>query len=200
MRKAQLQKGTSQLDVATLGGGCFWCTEAIFSHVKGVVKVESGYSGGHLANPTYQQVSTGTTGYAEVLQITFDPKLVSFQELLEIFFDTHDPTTMNRQGNDMGTQYRSVIFYHDSRQQAIAQEYIARLGKSKKFLAPIVTAVEPFTTFYKAEDYHRDYFQRHPDEDYSRFIIAPKLVKFRKHFPQKLRSASSDKKHSKPMR
>jgi peptide-methionine (S)-S-oxide reductase len=195
MSKAPSKKGTSPVEVATLGGGCFWCTEAIFSQVKGVVKVESGYSGGHVANPTYQQVSSGTTGHAEVLQITFDPKMVSFQEILEIFFDTHDPTTLNRQGNDVGTQYRSAIFYHDSRQKAVAEEYIAELGKNKALGASIVTAVEPFTVFYKAEDYHRNYFQRHPNEDYSRFVIAPKLIKFRTHFAQKLRSTSSEKKH-----
>jgi peptide-methionine (S)-S-oxide reductase len=195
MSQAQSKKDTDQLEVATLGGGCFWCTEAIFSQVKGVAKVESGYSGGHVANPTYKQVSTGTTGHVEVLQITFDPKVVSFQEILEVYFDTHDPTTLNRQGNDVGRQYRSVIFYHDSKQKATAGQLIAELQKKKAFEAPIVTAVEPFTTFYEAEDYHRDYFQRHPDEDYSRFIIVPKLIKFRQHFPQKLRSTSSDKKH-----
>jgi peptide-methionine (S)-S-oxide reductase len=194
MSQAQSKKDTDQLEVATLGGGCFWCTEAIFSQVKGVAKVESGYSGGHVANPTYKQVSTGTTGHAEVLQITFDPKVVSFREILEVYFDTHDPTTLNRQGNDVGTQYRSVIFYHDSKQKATADQLIAELQKKKAFEAPIVTAVEPFTAFYKAEDYHRDYFQRHPDEDYSRFIIAPKLIKFQNHFPQKLRSTSSTKK------
>jgi peptide-methionine (S)-S-oxide reductase len=194
MSKVPSKKDADRREVATVGGGCFWCTEAIFSQVKGVVKVESGYSGGRVANPTYQQVSTGTTGHAEVLQITFDPKIVSFQELLEIFFDTHDPTTLNRQGNDVGTQYRSVIFYRDDKQKAVAQEYITKLGKSKKFGAPIVTALEAFTAFYKVEDYHRDYFQRHPNEDYSRFIIAPKLIKFQKHFPQKLRSTSSTKK------
>ena len=194
MSKTPSKKDAYRLEVATIGGGCFWCTEAVFSQVKGVVKVESGYSGGRVANPTYQQVSTGTTGHAEVLQITFDPKVVSFQELLEIFFDTHDPTTLNRQGNDIGTQYRSVIFYHDDKQKGMAQEYIGKLSKSKKFGAPIVTALEPFTAFYKAEDYHRDYFERHPDEDYSRFIIAPKLIKFQKHFAQKLRSTPSAKK------
>jgi peptide-methionine (S)-S-oxide reductase len=195
MSKAQSKKDTGQLEVATIGGGCFWCTEAVFSQVKGVAKVESGYSGGHVANPTYKQVSTGTTGHVEVLQITFDTKIVSFREILEIYFDTHDPTTLNRQGNDVGTQYRSVIFYHDSKQKATAGQLIAELQKKKGFGAAIVTAVEPFTAFYKAEDYHRDYFQRHPDEDYSRFIIAPKLIKFGQHFPQKLRSTSSDKKH-----
>jgi len=195
MRKAASMKDTERLEVARLGGGCFWCTEAVFSQVQGVVKVESGYSGGQVANPTYKQVSTGTTGHAEVLQITFDPRIVSFREILVIYFDTHDPTTLNRQGNDVGTQYRSVIFYHDSKQKATADRLIAELQKKKAFGAPIVTAVEPFTAFFKAEDYHRDYFQRHPDEDYSQFIIAPKLLKFKQHFPQKLRSTSSDKKH-----
>lgn len=194
MSRAPSKKDVDRLEVATFGGGCFWCTEAIFSRVKGVVKVESGYSGGRVANPTYQQVSTGTTGHAEVLQITFDPKTISFQELLEILFDTHDPTTLNRQGNDVGTQYRSVIFYHDDEQKAVAQAYITKLGKSKKFGAPIVTAIEPFTAFYKSEDYHRSYFQRHPDEDYSRFVIAPKVIKFQKQFARKLRSTPSAKK------
>jgi peptide-methionine (S)-S-oxide reductase len=194
MSKAASKKDTVNLEVATFGGGCFWCTEAIFSQVKGVVKVQSGYSGGRVVYPTYQQVSTGTTRHAEALQITFDPKVISFQELLEIFFDTHDPTTLNRQGNDVGTQYRSIIFYHGDKQKTMAQEYIDKLNKSKKFGAPIVTALEPFTAFYKAEDHHRNYYQRHPDEDYSRSVIAPKLIKFQKHFSQKVRSTSSTEK------
>ncbi len=173
--------------VATLGGGCFWCTEAVFSEIEGVVKVESGYSGGSLTNPTYEQVSTGTTGHAEVIQITFDSSIVSFKEILEIFFATHDPTSMNRQGNDVGTQYRSVVFYHDNKQRATAEKLIEELGNSGAYAAPIVTKVEPFEVFYKAEDYHSNYFKNHPEQPYCKLVITPKMTKLREHYWDKLK-------------
>ena len=178
---------SKRTEVATLGGGCFWCTEAVFSLVKGIDKVEPGYSGGRLENPTYEQVSTGTTGYAEVIQISFDPDVISFKEVLEIFFSSHDPTTLNRQGNDVGTQYRSVIFYHNDQQRATAEQVIEELTKAKAWNAPIVTQIEPFKTFYKAEEYHRNYFKRHPESSYCRLIIAPKIDKFQKHYQKKLK-------------
>lgn len=178
------------VELATLGGGCFWCTEAVFSQIKGVMKVISGYSGGASENPTYQQVSTGRSGHVEVIQISFDPKIISYREILDIFFSTHDPTTLNRQGNDVGTQYRSVIFYHSKHQKDTAERMIMELDKSGEFSAPIVTAVEPFTSFYPAEEYHKDYFVRNPNQGYSRFIIAPKLVKLRKNFLEKLKIAT----------
>ena len=174
-------------EVTTLGGGCFWCSEAVFSQLKGVEKVESGYSGGTLENPTYGQVSTGVTGHAEVVQITFDPDVISFKELLEIFFSTHDPTTLNRQGQDVGTQYRSVIFYHDDEQKAVAEQVLKEFSEEKTFDMPIVTQLEPFKTFYKAEDYHKDYFKRHPEQSYCSMIIAPKLEKLRAHYLNKLK-------------
>jgi peptide-methionine (S)-S-oxide reductase len=175
------------MEVTTLGGGCFWCTEAVFSQLKGVEKVESGYSGGALENPTYEQVSTGMTGHAEVVQITFDPDVISFKELLEIFFSTHNPTTLNRQGQDVGTQYRSVIFYHDDKQKAVAKQVIKEISDRKIFDRPLVTQLEPFKAFYKAEDYHKDYFKRHPEQSYCSLIIAPKLEKLRAHYLSKLK-------------
>jgi peptide-methionine (S)-S-oxide reductase len=175
------------MEVTTLGGGCFWCTEAVFSQLKGVEKVESGYSGGALENPTYEQVSTGSTGHAEVVQITFDPDVISFKELLKIFFSTHDPTTLNRQGSDVGTQYRSVIFYHDDKQKAVAKQVIKEISEEKIFDLPIATQLESFKAFYKAEDYHKDYFKRHPEQSYCRVIIAPKLEKLQAHYLNKLR-------------
>jgi peptide-methionine (S)-S-oxide reductase len=174
------------MEVTTLGGGCFWCTEAVFSQLKGVEKVESGYSGGGLENPTYEQVSTGMTGHAEVVQITFDPDVISFKELLDIFFSTHDPTTLNRQGQDVGTQYRSVIFYHDDKQKAMAKQVIKEISEEKIFDRSIVTQLEPFKAFYKAEDYHKDYFKRHPEQSYCSVIIAPKIEKLRVHYLSKL--------------
>ncbi len=193
MNAPQKRNEKHEFGIATLGGGCFWCTEAVFSQVKGVVKVESGYSGGQVENPTYQQVSSGRTGHAEVAQIFFDPKVIGFREILDIFFSTHDPTTLNRQGNDIGTQYRSVIFYHNQQQKDIAGQIIAELNKSRVFDAPIVTTIEPFSAFYPAEEYHKDYFKRHPNEGYSRFVIAPKLVKLRKGFLEKLTEYSEGK-------
>lgn len=175
------------MEVATLAGGCFWCTEAVFDDLKGVQSVESGYTGGNAANPSYQQVCTGTTGHAEAVNITFDPKVISFKDLLQIFFTVHDPTTMNRQGADVGTQYRSAIFYHDEEQKKVAQQVIREVEATKIWDAPIVTEVTPFKTFYKAEDYHQEYFAQNPDQPYCRMVIAPKVTKFRQHYQEKLR-------------
>lgn len=178
---------TRQTEVATLGGGCFWCIEAVFNEMKGVEKVESGYSGGALAHPTYEQVSTGTTGHAEVVQITYDPKVISFKEVLEIFFTVHDPTALNRQGPDVGTQYRSVIFYHNDKQKATAEEVVDELKSAKIWDAPIVTQIEQFEAFYKAEEYHNNYFKRHPEQLYCKLVIAPKIAKLRKYYIEKLK-------------
>ena len=174
-------------EVATLASGCFWCTEAVFSIVKGVEKVESGYSGGSVPNPTYEQVSTGTTGHAEAVQLTFDPSVISFEEILEIFFATHDPTTLNRQGSDVGTQYRSVIFYHNEEQRATAEKVIAELNEEGIWDAPIVTQVEPFKAFYVAETYHKDYYKLHPRQSYCQQVITPKLAKLQQRFLGKLK-------------
>jgi peptide-methionine (S)-S-oxide reductase len=174
-------------EVATLAGGCFWCTEAVFSTVRGVEKVDPGYSGGTVPNPTYEQVSTGTTGHAEAVQITFDPSVISFKEILEIFFATHDPTTLNRQGPDVGPQYRSAIFYHDAEQKATAEKVIEELNKAEIWDAPIVTRVEPFKGFYSAEDYHKEYYKRHPNQSYCQQVITPKLVKLQQRFIGKLK-------------
>jgi len=173
--------------VATLGGGCFWCLEAVFEQLQGVLKVESGYSGGSMANPTYHQVCSGTTGHAEVVQLTFDPAVVSFREILDVFFAIHDPTTRNRQGADVGTQYRSAIFYHSPEQKRIAEERIAELNAAGIWNAPLVTEVVPFTAFYRAEDYHQGYFRHNPNQGYCQAVVAPKVVKFRKQFASKLR-------------
>lgn len=167
-------------ETATLGNGCFWCTEAIFQQVKGVISVESGYSGGDTANPTYKEVCTGLTNHAECLQIVFDPAVVSFEEILRVFWETHDPTTLNRQGNDVGTQYRSVIFYHNEKQREIAASMKAELDKSGAFKNPIVTTLELFTKFYKAENYHQDYYNLNSSAPYCQFVIRPKLEKFLK--------------------
>ena len=176
-----------RIEVTTLGGGCFWCTEAVFSQLKGVEEIEPGYSGGNVENPSYEQVSTGKAGHAEVAQITFDPAVISFKEILQIFFSTHDPTSLNRQGADIGTQYRSVIFYHDDEQKAIAEQVIKELSDEGAFDAPIVTQVEPLKAFYKAEDYHREYYERHPEQPYCRVVIAPKIAKFRQLYLSKLK-------------
>lgn len=174
-------------ELATLGGGCFWCTEAVFSMIKGVETVESGYSGGSIPNPSYEQVSTGTTGHVEAIQITFDPTVISFREILEIFFTTHDPTTLNRQGPDVGTQYRSVIFYRNDEQRTIAEGVVAELTEEGIFDRPIVTKLEPFKAFYKAEDYHKDYYKRHRNDPYCRTIITPKIIKLQQKFITKLK-------------
>lgn len=176
-----------RIEVTTLGGGCFWCTEAVFSQLKGVEEIEPGYSGGNVENPSYEQVSIGKTGHAEVAQITFDPAVISFKEILQIFFSTHDPTSLNRQGPDIGTQYRSVIFYHDDEQKAIAEQVIKEFSDEGAFDAPIVTQVEPLKVFYKAEDYHREYYKRHPEQPYCRVVIAPKMAKFRQLYLSKLK-------------
>ncbi len=180
-------KGHSE--VATLASGCFWCAEAVFQQIKGVVKVEPGYTGGSMLNPTYEQVSTGTTGHAEAVQIMFDSSVISFKEILEIFFATHDPTTPNQQGADVGHQYRSAIFYHNDEQKATAEEIIGELTAEKTFDSPIVTEVKPFKAFYKAEDYHKDYFKKHPQQPYCRVVISPKIAKLRKKFRDKIRSS-----------
>ncbi len=174
-------------EIATLGGGCFWCLEAIFNELRGVEKVTSGYSGGSVQNPTYHEVCSGTTGHAEAVQITFDPQLISFRELLQVFFTIHDPTTLNRQGADVGTQYRSVIFYHTPEQKAVAQEVIAEFEKAKVWDAPIVTALTPFEAFYPAEEYHQEYYNRNLEQPYCRVVIEPKVAKFRKQFLAKLK-------------
>ncbi|HVF55625.1 MAG TPA: peptide-methionine (S)-S-oxide reductase MsrA [Pyrinomonadaceae bacterium] len=173
-------------EIATLAGGCFWCLEAVFKDLNGVEKVVSGYAGGRLPEPTYQQVCSGTTGHAEVVQVTFDPAIVSFKELLEVFFTIHDPTTLNRQGGDIGTQYRSAIFYHTPEQKAVAEALIA--GEAAGIWdAPIVTEVVPLTEFYPAEDYHQDYFEKNPNQPYCRAVIAPKVSKFRAHYLNRLK-------------
>ncbi len=172
----------SNFQKATFGGGCFWCTEAIFLNVKGVAKVESGYSGGKVKNPTYREVCSGLTGHAEVIQITFDPMLVSFEKLLEIFWNTHDPTTLNRQGADEGTQYRSVIFYHSEEQKRIAELYRKQLQDAGTYKDPIVTEVSPLMNYYPAEGYHQNYFMQNQNQGYCEYIIRPKVEKFRKKF------------------
>ena len=173
---------------ATVGNGCFWCTEAIFQQVKGVIKVTSGYCGGNVENPSYKDVCTGTTGAAECLHIEFDPAKLSFEELLEIFWQTHDPTTLNRQGADTGTQYRSVILYHNDEQKEIAEKYKSQLDKTGVFKDPIVTTLEPFTVFYPAEAYHQDYYNNNTGQGYCQCVIRPKVEKFRKGFSAKLKS------------
>ena len=175
--------------VATLAGGCFWCLEAVYDGMKGVLSVESGYMGGKNPNPSYEQVCSGQSGHAEVVQVTFDPKLVSFRELLEVFFVIHDPTTLNRQGNDSGTQYRSAIFFHSEDQQKTAQEVIAQMARDKVWPSRIVTEVTPATTFWIAEGYHQEYFARNPNQSYCQFVVAPKVQKFRKHFLSRLKRA-----------
>jgi peptide-methionine (S)-S-oxide reductase len=178
-------------EVATLAGGCFWCLEAVFDDLAGVEQVDSGYSGGTVPNPTYQQVCTGATGHAEAVQITFDPAAISFKELLEVFFAIHDPTTLNRQGPDVGTQYRSAIFYHSPEQKTVAEEVIRALTAARAASAPIVTEVTPFSAFYKAEDYHQEYFRLNGSQPYCRAVVAPKVAKFRKRFAGRLKTAET---------
>lgn len=165
------------METATLANGCFWCTEAVFKRLKGVTTVTPGYTGGARPNPTYDQVSTGATGHAEAIQITFDPEIISFETLLDIFFHTHNPTTLNQQGNDVGTQYRSAIFYHDQKQKKIAEEIITMLELSETFKDPIVTEISEFTEFYPAEDYHKDYYEKNRNKPYCTFVITPKISK-----------------------
>ena len=179
------------MEVATLAGGCFWCLEAVYDEVKGVDSVESGYMGGRKPNPSYEEVCSGETGHAEVVQVTFDPKVVSYKELLEVFFVIHDPTTLNRQGNDAGTQYRSAIFYHSPEQKRVAEQTIGELESEKLFDTHIVTQVVPAEPFYPAEDYHREYFQRNQGQPYCQFVVAPKVAKFRRKFLDKVKRASA---------
>lgn len=172
-------------EVATLGGGCFWCLEAVYDELKGVEQVESGYAGGRVPNPTYHQVCTGKTGHAEVVQIVFDPNEITFRNILEVFFTIHDPTTLNRQGADVGTQYRSVIFYHTPEQKQVAEEVIRELEAARVWKDPIVTEIAPFEAFYRAEDYHQEYYRNNAYQPYCQVVISPKLDKFRKTFAEK---------------
>lgn len=178
----------NKMDTATFGAGCFWCIEAVFQELKGVVSVTSGYTGGFVKNPSYKEVCTGKTGHAEVAQIVFDPAVVSYDDLLQVFWKTHDPTQLNRQGNDVGTQYRSSIFYHNDTQKKQAEYYKGKLEESKAYDQPIVTTIEPLGDFYKAEDYHQNYFSQNGDQPYCTFIIQPKVEKFRKAFADKLKT------------
>jgi peptide-methionine (S)-S-oxide reductase len=175
------------LSVATLAGGCFWCLEAVYDELKGVESVESGYSGGQVPNPTYHQVCDGDTGHAEVVQVRFDPSVISYADLLHVFFTIHDPTTRNRQGNDVGPQYRSAIFYHDAEQKRVAEEVLREIEAQKLWDAPIVTEVTPFDKFYIAEGYHQEYFKNNPFQGYCRVVIAPKVTKFRQKFVDRLK-------------
>lgn len=177
----------AKAETAVLGGGCFWCLEAVYQQMEGVVSVESGYMGGRTPDPTYRDVCTGQTGHAEVVRVSFDPAIASFKEMLEVFFSIHDPTTLNRQGNDVGTQYRSVIFYNSGEQRSIAEQVIRELEAARIWKDPIVTELSAVSTFYRAEDYHQDYFQNNPHQPYCSYIVAPKVKKFREKFQTKLR-------------
>ena len=180
----------ASLEVATLAGGCFWCIEAVFLEVDGVENVVSGYTGGATVNPTYQQVCTGKTGHAEGVQVSFNPSKISYREIVEIFFSIHDPTTLNRQGANVGTQYRSAIFYHNEQQKAVAEELIGKLTKANVWNKPFVTQIVPLDIFYPAEDYHREYFSRHPEQAYCQMVISPKVSKFRKQWIKRLKRYS----------
>ena len=180
----------SQLEIATLAGGCFWCLEAVYLDMEGVSKVESGYMGGEPANPTYEQVCGGRTGHAEVVQITFDPEIASFHDILEVFFTIHDPTTLNRQGNDVGTQYRSAIFYHSEEQRTVAEQVIAEIAAAKLWDDAIVTTLEPASEFYVAENYHQDYYKRNSIQPYCLFVVRPKVQKFRSKFAAKMKQGA----------
>ncbi|MCU0725051.1 MAG: peptide-methionine (S)-S-oxide reductase MsrA [Planctomycetes bacterium] len=187
MSKERGTDGVKAAGLATFGGGCFWCTEAMFERLLGVVSATSGYSGGHVESPTYEQVCAGDTGHAEAIQVAYDPAVVSFEQLLEVFFATHDPTTKDRQGADIGPQYRSVVFFHDGEQKRIAREVIRDLEASGAFGAPIVTEIAPFTKFWPAEEYHQEYFDQNPSQGYCRAVIAPKVAKFEKVFADRLK-------------
>jgi peptide-methionine (S)-S-oxide reductase len=180
-------------EIATLAGGCFWCLEAVYDDLTGVISVESGYMGGHTAKPSYEEVCSGDSGHAEVVQITFDPAVVSFQDILKVFFVIHDPTTLNRQGNDIGTQYRSAIFFHTPQQKALAEAVIKNISSAKLYAAPIVTEVQPASAFHVAEGYHQEYFARNPYQPYCQAVVAPKVAKFRKHFVDKLKRGRQTK-------
>lgn len=186
-KEKPMNNNTGQYETATFGSGCFWCTEAVFERVKGVIDVVSGYAGGDVEHPTYEQVCTGSTNHAEVVQITYDPNIISYDELLEIFWKTHDPTTLNRQGADVGTQYRSIILYHNEEQRKKAEYYKEKLEQENVYDDPIVTQIEPFVTFYRAESYHQDYFKNNPRKAYCSFVIQPKINKFEKIFKEKLK-------------
>ncbi len=179
--------GKNNLQVATLAGGCFWCLEAVFDELKGVESVESGYSGGTVPNPTYHEVCDGETGHAEAVRVTFDPSALSYHDLLTVFFTIHDPTTLNRQGNDVGTQYRSAVFYHDEEQKRVVEEVVREIAAESIWGAPLVTEVKPFETFYPAEDHHQEYFKKNPWQPYCRVIVAPKVAKFRQKFAERLK-------------
>lgn len=183
----------AKLETATFASGCFWCTEAVFQNLRGVKSVVSGYSGGKGENPTYEDVCTGRTGHAEVIQVTFDPKVISFDELLKVFWQTHDPTTPNQQGHDIGTQYRSAVFYHNDEQRDVAEKYKKQLDAAKTFAKPIVTEITPFTKFYPAEKYHQNYFNQNPAQSYCQFVIRPKVEKFNKEFKALLKEPAEKK-------
>jgi peptide-methionine (S)-S-oxide reductase len=183
--------GEPRREVATLAGGCFWCLEAVYDQLRGVEDVVSGYSGGTVPSPTYEQVCTGTTGHAEVVQVTFDPSVLSYRDLLDVFFTIHDPTTLNRQGGDVGTQYRSAIFYHTPEQKATAEQVVKELTKAKVWADPIVTEITPFQTFYPAEMYHQEYFARNPNQPYCSAVVAPKVAKFRKQHLARLKDVAA---------
>lgn len=183
------EESTSTKQIATVGGGCFWCTEAVFLRLRGVSKVTSGYTGGSVDNPTYQQVCTGRTGHAEVVRVEFDPNEISFEQILDVFFHTHDPTTLNQQGADKGTQYRSAIFWNSKEQKEIASALIRKLDEAQEFSNPIVTTLEEQKTFYPAEDYHQDYYDLNPNQGYCRFVIDPKMEKFQKRYKKLLKSS-----------
>jgi peptide-methionine (S)-S-oxide reductase len=189
----QTSGSTSTREVATLAGGCFWCLEAVFDEMKGIESVESGYMGGTAASPTYEQVCGGDTGHAEVVQLKFDPAVVSLSEILQVFFVIHDPTTRDRQGNDVGTQYRSAIFYHSPEQKTVAEQVIADITRARLYRDPIVTEVVPASTFYVAERYHQEYFARNPNQPYCQYVVAPKVAKFRKHFLERLKTSPTSK-------
>jgi peptide-methionine (S)-S-oxide reductase len=176
------------MELATFGAGCFWCVEAVFQNLKGVEKVESGYTGGRIANPTYKEVCSGLTGHNEVIQLTFDPQVISFEELLEIFWKTHDPTTLNRQGNDVGTQYRSGIYYHNDEQKRLAETYKQKLNEAQAFDQPVVTEILPAGPFYKAEDYHQNYYNQNSSQPYCQFVARPKVDKVKALFGDKLKA------------
>lgn len=177
----------SHLDTATFGAGCFWCVEAVFQRLNGVISIESGYSGGHIKNPAYREVCMGTTGHAEVCRIVYDKNKVSFDELLEVFWKTHDPTTLNRQGNDVGTQYRSAVFYHNEEQKQLAEKYKKAINESGAYPSPVVTEISPLINYYKAEDYHQNYYNQNGQEGYCRYVIQPKVEKFEKIFKDKVK-------------
>jgi len=183
----EVMNSTGKKEVATLAGGCFWCLEAVYNDLRGVEKVVSGYSGGRVANPAYEQVVTGKTGHAEVVQITFDPEVISFKELLDVFFTIHDPTTLNRQGADVGTQYRSAIFYHSPEQKQVADKVMGDIAATKIWKDPIVTEITKLDIFYPAEEYHQRYYERNPNQGYCRMVIEPKVIKFRRQFMSKLK-------------